>query len=134
VWSFAELVEWYASKLELNATVVVENGRRASPLTQGFSAVSNWATQGLSGVVGHYRELLSAIVSKYSEDLDQKLRFARTRKIAASTMNAYFDNLLYRPFEVLNEIPGTRFPFTSDSRATMKRVQEDVEALIRHLI
>ncbi|MEK6405921.1 MAG: NAD(P)-dependent oxidoreductase [Acidobacteriota bacterium] len=132
-WSFADLVEWYAGKLGLNATVVVENVRPTSPIRQGFSAVSNWVKQGLSGVVGHYKELLSAIVSKYSEQLDQKLRFARTRKIAASTINAYFDSLLYRPFEALNEIPGTRFPFASDSRATMKKVEQGVEELIRHV-
>lgn len=132
-WSFADLVEWYASKLGLNATVVVENVRPTSPIRQGFSAVRDWVEQGLSGLVGHYKELLSAIVSTYSEELDQKLRFTRTRKIAASTINAYFDSLLYRPFEALNEIPGTRFPFASDSRTTMKKAEQGVEELIRRL-
>lgn len=132
-WSFADLVEWYAGKLGLRATVNVESIELTSPFAQGFSAFRRWIKQGLSGLVGHYKELLSAIVSTFSEELDQKLRFARTRQIAASTIKAYFDSLPYRPFEALNETPGIRFPFVSDSRTTMHQPELSVKELIRRL-
>jgi hypothetical protein len=131
--SFADLVEWYACELGLSATVVAEKVKPTYPITQGFSAVRSWVKQGLSGIMDHYKELLSAIVSKYSEELDQKLRFARTKKIAGSTIHAYFDSLIYRPFEALNDIPGTRFTFSSGARTPMKKAEQDVQELIRHL-
>jgi len=133
VWSFADLVEWYAGKLGLTATVIVERVRLTSPIAHGFSAFCSWVKQGLSGLVGYYKELLSAIVSTFSEELDQKLRFTRTRQIAESTIKAYSDSLSYRPFEALNEIPGIRFPFVSDSRTTMRKAELNVGAVIRSL-
>ena len=132
-WSYAELVEWYATKLAVNATTIAESVRHTFPIAQGFSSVRNWIRLGLSGLVDHYKELLSAIVSACSEELDQALRFARTRKIAASTVDAYFDSLRYRPFAALNGIPGTRFPYLSDSRTTMAKSEQAVKELIRHL-
>lgn len=132
-WSFSELVEWYADELGVSAPIIKENVKTTSPIEHGFSAVRSWIGQGLSGLEDHYKELLSAIVSAFSEELDLKLRFARTRRIAASKISAYFDSLLYRPFEALNEIPGTRFPMATDPRTTMGKYQGSVEELIRRL-
>ncbi|MCX7177148.1 MAG: NAD(P)-dependent oxidoreductase [Proteobacteria bacterium] len=131
--SFIELIESYADELGVSPPIIVEDVKTATPIQQGLSAVCGWVKQGLSGLVGHYKELLSAIVSAFSEELDQKLRFARTRSIAASAMSAYLDSLPYRPFDALNEIPGTRFPIASDSRMAVGKYQRDVEDLIRRL-
>jgi hypothetical protein len=132
-WSFADLVEWYTRKLGLNVTILTEDVKRSSAVAHGFIAFRAWVKQGLLGLVDYYKEFLSAIVSAYSVDLDQRLRFARTRKVAAASITAYFDSLSYRPFEALNELPGLRFPFTSDIRATMEEPEQRVEDLIRHL-
>jgi len=132
-WSFADLAKWHAGKIGLNATVVLERVRLTSPIAKGLAAIRNWVKLGLSGLIGHYKELLSALVSAYSEALDQKLRFFRTRQIAALSVNAYFRGLAYRPFEALNETPGIRFPFITDSRTTMEKPERCVEKLIRSL-
>lgn len=133
-WSFSELVEWYADELGVSAPIIEENIKTTSPVEHGLSTVRSWTGQGLSGLEDHYKELLSAIVSAFSEELDLKLRFARTRRIAASRLSAYFDSLLYRPFEALNEIPGARFPMAMDPRTTMGMYQGSVEDLIQRLM
>jgi nucleoside-diphosphate-sugar epimerase len=132
-WTFADLVERYAEMLGLRMTIVTENVKSRSAIADGLNAFRGWIMQGLSRLIDYYKELLSAIVSLISEDLDQKLRFSRIRKTASTSVAAYFDSLSYHPFEPLNEVPGVRFPFTSDPKATMAAAEQKVDELIRRL-
>jgi nucleoside-diphosphate-sugar epimerase len=133
-WSCADLIELHARRLGLEARVILESPTTISPFAHAVSAVSSWLKQGQSEFVNHQKELLSAIVSTGSEELDQKLRFVRNRKIAAATISGYFESLRYRPFSPSNEIPGTRFPFSSGSEAATMKAEQAVGELIENLL
>jgi nucleoside-diphosphate-sugar epimerase len=133
-WSCADLVELYAQQLGLSPTVILERVRLKSPVAHAVSELRSWLRQGLLALVEHHKELLSAIVSAGSERLDEEIRFARNRRMAASTINGYFRSLTYSPFEPINEPRGNRFPVGPESRTAMANAEQRVEKLIQQLL
>jgi len=128
--TFGGLVEVYSRQLGIVVQINYEPAYQSSPATQAALSIRRWLYGGISAFVEHYKELLSALVGGLSVELEKRLRFKHTRKVAASAINSYRESLTCRLFEPLCEIPGNRFPFENSTIIIMHEYDSAVVELL----